>query len=435
MFIERHIMLIKLDKNKKLIFFLLCFACIVLAGLCGLGILAWKKALYLELYLVLSIFCFAITRNWISTLTLFWLQYTIYSLGYVFSQTEYWYNPFFVVIGSFFFLLIGYEIGNVTKFRSLRICRIKKSSIFRTRWKTLIEIMYIFSTFMWALYIYKNRYFLFGGNLESGRVDAMSGNGILLYSIMLHVMFIPLMYIIWKKKEIRTGVFIFFVCVSCVELISVGYRTPLVISIFCVLVINARLKKFDVRKAIGYFCLMFVLAMVYEIYRAGMSFSTSVLLNRVTSRFDVCMWNYNFVVATFPDKMPFQHGYTNMIDLLMLLPGPGQDFSLWLKDAVGMTYDGGGLVTFIQGSFYIDFGIPGIIVGMTLLGMFKSYVDKKIEANPYITFWGAYLPYALSMVCGCVTGTFILPAVLFVVYKVLDHFAVGDLQLKRQDVK
>lgn len=427
-------MLSRYEKNKKLILYILFLAFTVLAGLCISGILAWNKALYLELYLILSIFCFVITRNWISTLTLFWLQYTIYSLGYVFSETEYWYNPFFIVIGSFFFLLLGYVIGNLTKIRPIRIIKIKRCSLFRLKWKTLIEIMYIFSTVMWALYIYKNRYFLFGGNLESGRVDAMSGNGILLYSIMLHVMFIPLLYIIWKKKEIRTGAFIFFVCVSCVELISVGYRTPLVISIFCILAVNARLKKFGVTKAIGYFCLMFILAMVYELYRSGMSFSTSALLNRVTSRFDVCMWNYNFVVATFPDKIPFQYGYTNMIDLLMLLPGPGQDFSLWLKDAVGMTYDGGGLVTFIQGSFYIDFGVPGIIIGMFLLGIFKSYVDKKLDANPYITFWGAYIPYAFSMVCGCITGTFILPGVLFVVYKFLEYFAIGDIQLKRKDV-
>lgn len=424
-------MVIKLEKNKQIIIRCLIITIVLVTSLASFGILSGNKALYLGMYLLLSIVCFLLSADWISTLTLFWLQYTIYSLGYLFSKTTYLYNPFFVVLGSFALLLVGYCIEYGTRNINIKIFRIKRSRWIRMKWKTIIHVMYVFSSIMWGIYIAKNRVFLFGGNLESGRVDAMSGNGVFLYAVMLHVMYIPLLYILLKKNEISRQRFYCLVPISCAELISLGFRTPLVIPIFCILVIKARLRKFSIGKAIPYFLVMFVLAMLYEMIRAGNSFSFAALLERFSSRFDVCMWNYNFVVTTFPKHISFQHGYTNVIDLIMLLPGPGQDFSLWLKDAVGIVYDGGGLVTFIQGSFYIDFGIPGMMIGMLMLGYFKAKVDKKLISNPYISFWNAYLPYALSMVCGNITGAFILPMVFFVVYKVMEHFAIGNITLEK----
>lgn len=425
-------MKIKLEKNSRYIVGVLLLT-LFMVSISSLGIMRTDKALYLGIYILLSVVCFIISVNWISTLTLFWLQYTIYALGYVTSKTVYLYNPFFAILGCFALLLLGYYIGRKVKLPKFRGIRINHSRRIHLKWKSIIKIMYIYSTVMWIVYILKNRAFLFGENLESGRVDAMSGNGLLLYSIMLHVMYIPMLYILLKKNEISSIPYFFLVSISCAELISVGYRTPLVVSVFCIFVIQARLKKFDVKKAAFWFMIMFAVAMGFEIIRSGTDFSASALSNRFLSRFDVCMWNYNYIVTTFPNYMPFQHGYTNIVDLIMLLPGPGQDFSLWLKDAVGITYDGGGFVTFIQGSFYIDFGIPGMVIGMIFLGLFKAFVDGKLESHIEISFWDAYIPYAFSMVCGNITGTFILPMILFVVYRFMEHFAIGSITVERED--
>lgn len=426
-------MVIKLNRNNRFIIGAL-FLTLLIVLISSVGFIRADKVVYLSIYLLLSIICFLISFDWISTLTLFWLQYTIYALGYVTSKTVYLYNPYFVVLGSFGILLFGYYMGHNTKYFRIKQFKIKRSQIIKLKWKTIIEMMYVYSTIMWGVYILKNRAFLFGENLESGRVDAMSGNGIFLYSVMLHVMYIPMLYILLKKREISIKLFCLLVIISCFELICVGYRTPLVISVFCIFVIQARLKKFNVKDAVFWFLILFVLAMGFEIIRSGSVFSTSSLMQRFLSRFDCCMWNYNYVVTTFPHYMPFQHGYTNIIDLIMLLPGPGQDFSLWLKDAVGITYDGGGFVTFIQGSFYIDFGIPGMIIGMFFLGYFKAFVDWWLEGHIETSFWDAYIPYAFSMVCGNIMGTFILPMVLFVVYKFMEYFAIGDLTIKRLDI-
>lgn len=216
-------MVIKLNRNNRFIIGAL-FLTLLIVLISSVGFIRADKVVYLSIYLLLSIICFLISFDWISTLTLFWLQYTIYALGYVTSKTVYLYNPYFVVLGSFGILLFGYYMGHNTKYFRIKQFKIKRSQIIKLKWKTIIEIMYVYSTIMWGVYILKNRAFLFGENLESGRVDAMSGNGIFLYSVMLHVMYIPMLYILLKKREISIKLFCLLVIISCFELICVGYR-------------------------------------------------------------------------------------------------------------------------------------------------------------------------------------------------------------------
>lgn len=422
----------KLEKQKnRLLKIGLCIT-LVLMLLIIFGFLDLKKGLYIEMYMVLSCICFLISHNWISSLTLFWIQYTIYALGYLFLKVNYAYDPFFVIIGGFLFLLIGYAFSYFRSIKIFRNINIKKAKK-RLTWEMMVKILFLFASFMWIIYIVKNRSFLYGGNLESGRVDAMSGNGVFLYSINLNIMIVPMLYLLLKRKEIKKSSAMVMILICALELISVGYRTPLLIAVLCIVVIEARLRKIDVKKAIRYFLILFFIAMIYEIYRAGENISLNLISTKIGNRFGVCMWNLNYVYNTFPRVHPFQYGYTNLLDIIMLLPGPGKDYSMWLKDMVGMSFSGGGLATFIQASFYIDFGNIGIVVGMLFLGLFKGLVDKKIESKEYIGFWGSYLPYAFSMVGGCITDAFIMPSILFVVYSIMNHFAKDDLNLRRLD--
>lgn len=91
--------------------------------------------------------------------------------------------------------------------------------------------------------------------------------------------------------------------------------------------------------------------------------------------------NINYMYNTFPGKVDFQYGYTYLINFLMLLPGPDLDFTLWLKEQVGITFSGGGLTPTIIGEFYINFGEISIFIGLFLLGAFSVYLNRYFKRH------------------------------------------------------
>lgn len=61
----------------------------------------------------------------------------------------------------------------------------------------ILAVSFVFE----AIYIIKNYNLLFGGNLESGRIDAMAGNGILLYGMWLGIIAVCLLFELMLRKD------------------------------------------------------------------------------------------------------------------------------------------------------------------------------------------------------------------------------------------
>ena len=87
--------------------------------------------------------------------------------------------------------------------------------------------------------------------------------------------------------------------------------------------------------------------------------------------------------------MAFQSGYTYLLNLKMLLPGPDPDFTLWLKDTLGLRFSGGGVTPTILGEFYMNFDVTGIYLGMFLYGFLGVYVWRYFKRHSE-TFLGAF---------------------------------------------
>lgn len=392
------------------------------------------KIVYLEIYAALSFITFWISKSWLCNLTLSWIYYTISALGPLFISEQYFqvYNPFVVFLLTYALMLLGYYIVGISSHK-LAFPRLKyiKATRIRLSWKTILYALFCFSTLLCCIYVFKNRALLFGGALEDGRVSAMAGNGVLLYGIQLYILTIPLMFMMFLQKKITWYVFFPLTIIAGGGMLMLGYRTPAFVMLILLLIIAVRVDLINLRKSINLAIVLFVFAMIFEVFRSGQAVDSmfSAVLDRFSARFGVSAVNTSYVFSTFPARVPFQHGYSNVIDLIMLLPGPGDDFSMWLKKMVGISFSGGGLAAPIQCSFYIDFGYPGMFIGMFFLGVFKRYIDDWSYSRGEINFWQIYLPYAFIMSGGCITDAFILPGVFFIVYYFIMIFANHELRI------
>lgn len=363
-------------------------------------------------------------RDWMCLGSLFWVFYTIGAMGYLVLDIDYTYSPFFVVIGSIALYALGYIVAGRETKKKIRIkLKFKKFGVFS--WGTILDLLLIASTLAWALYFIKNRSILLSG-IESGRVEAMSGNGVLLYLIEVNIMTIGMEFIRLLNKRISVLKFSIKAIVASVELLSIGYRTPFFTMIVVCIIVLVKTRKIKLSKVIRYAIVLFIVAMVIEIIRMGENgdFLHSLLF-RIISRFSLTMHNMNFVFNTFPRFMDFQNGYCQIMDLFILLPGPGQDFTMWLKNAVQISFAGGGLGVPINASFYVDFGYIGMCIGMFLLGIFHRKIDIWCDKSSFVTFWNCFFIFQLTT-GATISASLILPLVLSLVYWFASLFVTKD---------
>jgi len=109
------------------------------------------------------------------------------------------------------------------------------------------------------------------------------------------------------------------------------------------------------------------------------------------------------VLEETPGYVPFQHGGFVLRDLRVSLPthplGRPESSDYWVTTVLRhrRTADVGGSPPTLTGGLYIDFGIPGILVGATLLGTLLTllYVfvarSRSLAALILYSYFGAYM--------------------------------------------
>lgn len=380
--------------------------------------------LYLGLYLLLLFCAFFVSEHWLSTLTLFSVFYTIFASGYIFvwiEKVQLLYNPFYVVIVPYFCLIVGYCVAHnikIQKNNRLKKKRMLFSAIQLSR-KELLIATFALSSLAFLLYFLKNHSILLVGNLNDSRIDAMSGNGMLLYIMELNEITVPLLYAEKNKKNISGFLFWIVAIVSGLELLITGFRAPVMTMIMTTMIVAIYQGRIRLRKVVMVVPMILILAIIYGAIRNGVERGIYAILKNFCY---TGMYNLNIMFRAFPDKHPFQHGYTYLINLIMLKPGPDLDFTLWLKEMVGFSFSGGGITPTIIGEFYINFGYLGIYLGMALLGIVFRQCDKWVIKGNY-NAWSAFIMLELSC-CngGGIANIYILPLVAWIYFSVLKIF-------------
>lgn len=364
----------------------------------------WKTAISYSV--VLCIICIAVIIMNKSSLvcanTLF-LAYSIYSfgLGPIFLLTRginYSFGYFETILGG----LLAFGWGNavaILRKKTVRPIDDKwKYVITNIKRKNMLRICFFISLLASLYYISSNRVYLLGGDINANRIAAQSGNGMILYISQLPIMIVPMFYDLYhrgrleRKKCVNKCELVMYIVISSVTLLFSGFRAPLMTMYICLAVLFIQKNRIKSIKVIIMGIFFVILVEILGYVRKNMSESTataSSFLASFSTSFVVNSYNLNYIFSAFPSRVPFQRGYTYLINFLMLLPGPDQDFTLWLKDQLNLLFSGGGVTPTIIGEFYINFGKISIYVGMFLLGIagisIYEYFKKHSE-----TFLGVF---------------------------------------------
>ena len=100
--------------------------------------------------------------------------------------------------------------------------------------------------------------------------------------------------------------------------------------------------------------------------------------------------NLSYIKKVFPMQLDFQYGYTFLINIQMLMPGPDVDFTIWLKEQIGLNFAGGGVTPTLVGEGYINGGYIGVFIWLFIIGMIVSYINNSYLYNKRDTVWVTY---------------------------------------------
>lgn len=325
--------------------------------------------------------------------------------------------------------LICFFIGNILA-TYIKKDRDKKLNIRKIKLKVKISkenvlyLLYVVSLICSAIYFYKNRIFLFYGNIETGRIDAISGNGVLLYGIQIQLLIIPMLYDIYFDKKINNLhskkdliILCVLICISTCIMLFTGFRSNVMTLFVILFIMYAGKKNIKAYKIILVGIVFVIILVILSIIRSNekLKFIQSTLAS-----FFVNDINLQYVFNTFPSKVEFQHGYTYLINILMLRPGPDLDFTLWLKQQIGLSFSGGGVTPTILGEFYINFGMLSMYLGMFLLGIASVKINNYFEKNNCNFLSSFYIWQFAHCISGGIANVMIIVILFTILYTIIE---------------
>lgn len=325
-------------------------------------------------------------------------------------------------LGNYFFSCLG---------RSTRSYIFKKKILNISRNKFLIYLLFI-AYFAAIFYLIKNLSELVG-NIESGRITAMSGNGALSYLTTLPIIACPMLFEIYlDTKQIKKNRLIFHIIISSFVLLVVGSRANIATMYLMLFLIYICKRKCNLKKVILFGFVLVVGVVLLGMIRSMLSGeSTTSVFNSLLTSLYVGNINLNYVFSTFPEKVDFQYGYTYLINIIMLKPGPDLDFTLWLKEQVGISYSGGGLTPTILGEFYINWGESAIFIGTFAYAGVGVLISQMVHKNKESKFLALYLAWQFAHSCSGGIANVIIPVVIFaIIFKLAINCPLNNSKIK-----
>ena len=215
---------------------------------------------------------------------------------------------------------------------------------------------------------------LLSANKEEARVAAMlvSGNGYLLYLLTIGVIAPSFMALFYLRdgvpSRLFSPLFIFVVVALVALLLFTGSRRYVIwMFIYLLAVYHYSFRAISLSRLLFFSFVGLVFIVLFEIFRNPDSETTAGFFAAATYRFIIYTSNLEKVYSYFSgvDKM---WGSTLLMDVLTVLPGKQVDYQSWLKELVGLEFEGFGIPPTIMGDFYINFGLAGVLVGGGVIG-------------------------------------------------------------------
>ena len=384
---KKNIFIINISKEKTIVIALL-FLLLIMIFLSV--ILKFENAIcYSLIYLVLCFLVFKYSKYDLVSAPVLFLAYYTYIIG-LSPIVLMWHNASLNYDYYTFILLpLALYALSIVVLSDLKIEKNKNKNHFKgikiIDKKNALRILLYMSYAASAYFVYKNFDMFASNNVYSGRMAAISGSGLLINIIQLPIVVIPILYeMLGKgKNEMRKLEFAIYFVISSISILVLGFRAPLMLMLMILTIMIIKKKKFKQTTIVIMVISLLLLASGLDLLRDKNPFTSLSKDGQVSNSHPVMVnaFNLDRVTTTFPKVMPYQKGYTYLINFIMLKPGPDPDFTLWVKKAVNLEFEGGGVTPTINGEFYINFGLTGVYIGFILLGilgiMLGKYSNKR----------------------------------------------------------
>lgn len=369
----------KISKDKLLLWVIVIVACFIT------GFLISDNSLFLyTITLIISLGLFASIgkANLLSTISLFLLMYMYFialgPIGYYFVNGKSKHSiegmiliTLFLFVAGYYFIPYREKTKRVSHFWELNIARAK------TVERICLLILYTSILFK-GVYIFRNRGYLLAGQLAEGRITAMSGNGLILRIAGMWLVSVLILFELRLKKiRISPWAYVGAVIAVIMELFMGGRTQFIMLALIMLLMVNKR-KYVSMTKVMSFGLIAITFIIIYKIYRDASQYSSSfinVFFEFVLRESYTGCININYMLDAFPYKHAFFEGYGYLINFIMLRPGPDLDFTLTLKEIIGINFSGGGIAPTILGELYVNFGYVGCYFGMLIFGGVLRLLD------------------------------------------------------------
>lgn len=294
----------------------------------------------------------------------------------------------FLILVSYFSFLCASSMFNLTKKSAYDQNKLiqdydKKIPYSRQLALLMVELSFIFE----AIYITKNKFLLFRGSLETGRIEAMSANGVLLYGMWLGTFGLAMLYEITLRKRFNKRIFWALCLIHLFSIVLIGFRARVIVLVLFLLLIHNRYKTIEFKKLILFGIAMLLVVSFMSMTRSILSgVSVVSLWITIVTTLGNGSVNIYYVLRQFPDITNFQYGNTFLINFVMLAPGSQPDFTIWLKNLIGISFSGGGVTPTLLGEAWMNFGTIGVFVMFFIVGLICNHLDRKYYHTKNVYF-------------------------------------------------
>lgn len=342
---------------------------------------------------------------------------------------KYNFNIYFIFAASLILFIIGADliIGNkrIKKNESGEQINKKEKNwkIITGNAKIVLFISYAFA----CIYLVKNLSFILQ-DLENNRVSAMSGNGAIIY---FAYAMLPATWVLYycHLNNAKVKYMWIYILIDAIFLMLFGFRSRVMELILMCIIIRNDYKKIKIQNLLKAAVILIIVVSLLQVFRTNISSGEAGISSSIINTTSVASINLIYVFNAFPNKVPYQYGYTYLINFQQLLPNYHLDMTMWLKNTLNITFDGGGVTPTVIGEFFMNFGFIGIAIGMLVLGMLCRIIDniyknKNGKGNSVIYF---IIMFYLARCAAAGISNFIILMLWFIIVS----FGIFKFKLKK----
>lgn len=229
---------------------------------------------------------------------------------------------------------------------------------------------------------------------ELARVAALgvSGNGYFLYLMTLGAYGVLLLFaakFVMPRPSLDTTMVIAIICFVIVAAFLTGTGSRRYVIWMLLYVVMARhylVKQLSVTKSLILGVALLAFVSLFELVRNPDSETTASFAIAVMYRSVIYTSNLEKVFAAFSAIDGAMGGKTLLMDIATILPGKQVDYQSWLKEVVGIEFEGFGIPPTLMGDMYVNFRYGGVVIGCVAFGFVvrSMYSFLLARLNPFL---------------------------------------------------